>query len=81
MTPDAILSWLENSPTRPTRVQTAERYRDMLLAHWNRFAQMPPTHALNNRIAKRWSWSGLQWIKQRAWKLAEQDVQARARPR
>lgn len=72
-TPDDVLTWLHLQVRRPTRVDVASRYAAMLTTYWGRMGDLHCT-SLNMAIANRWSMSGLQWIKMRAWSAAEQWV-------
>lgn len=69
MNPEDVVTWLEGKPKRPKRLEVARYYRDLLIEHRPNVMGVDWV-PLNTAIRNRWSDSGLQWIKQEAWRMA-----------
>lgn len=52
------------------RLEIAEAYAELLMSNWSQLGELDVA-ALNEAIVNRWSLSGLVWIKERAWKIAQ----------
>jgi hypothetical protein len=65
-----VLTWLGGQERRPKRSEVAKHYADLIAEHRGHLGDINVT-PLNLAIMGRWSPSGLDWIKRRAWRLAE----------
>lgn len=59
-----LLNYFEDL-NKQTRVQCAEKYRELLLL--SETGEKVDWEALNMKIRERWSISGLQYVKEKAW--------------